>query len=88
MSVSISKAIAPEAPAIIGRQDSRGIESQGRKVFPPEHIEAVAQIGVFGAVEQIDQAGQHPIAEVASIMAIISPAAAAHPQARALPLPE
>jgi hypothetical protein len=66
------KAIAPEAPAIIGRQDSRGIESQGRKVLLPEHIEAVAQIGVFGAVEQIDQAGQHPIAEAAQASDVLT----------------
>jgi hypothetical protein len=37
------KAIAPETPAFVGRRDSRGTESQDRKMFLPEGIEAVAQ---------------------------------------------
>jgi hypothetical protein len=57
------KAIAPETPASIGRQDRRGVESQDRKVASPEDVEAVAQIRVFGAAEQIDHASQYAIAE-------------------------
>jgi hypothetical protein len=57
------KAIAPEAPGSARRQDSRGVESQGRKVCSPEDVEAVAQIRVFCAVEHIDRTGQHSIAE-------------------------
>ena len=49
--------------AVTGRPDSRGIEPQHGKMLLPENIEAVAQIRVASPVEQIDQAGQNPIAE-------------------------
>src|SRR5271166_5019749 len=69
------EAIAPEAPAFIGRQDNRGIESQDGKVFLPEDIEAVAQIGVSGAIEQIDHAGQDAIAEAAQASDVLAASA-------------
>ena len=66
------EAIAPGAPAILGGRDSRGIESQDGKVLLPEDIEAVAQIRVLGAVEQVDNARQHAIAEAAQASDVLT----------------
>jgi hypothetical protein len=66
------KAIAPEALTSIGRQGSLGIESQDRKVALPEDVEAIAQIRVSGAAEQIDYTSKYAIAEGAQASDVLA----------------